>query len=88
MEIQKDFDTVDQKIPTDSYLPNRNQYVSKNCCNSVLAAINCGIAQGSVLGLLLFSLYINSFNQAIKFCKVHNFADDTNLLCLSKSIKN
>ena len=32
-------------------------------------------------------LYINDLNQAIKFCKVHHFADDTNLLCLSNSIK-
>ena len=36
---------------------------------------------------LLFLLYINDLNQAIKFCKVHRFADDTNLLCLSNSIK-
>ena len=41
----------------------------------------------SVLGPLLFLLYINDLNQAIKFCKVHHFADDTNLLCLSNSIK-
>ena len=39
------------------------------------------------LGPLLFLLYINDLNQAIKFCKVHHFADDTNLLCLSNSIK-
>ena len=32
-------------------------------------------------------LYINDLNQTIKFCKVHHFADDTNLLCLSNSIK-
>ena len=32
-------------------------------------------------------LYINDLNQAIKFCKVHHFADDTNLLCLCNSIK-
>ena len=32
-------------------------------------------------------LYINDLNQAIKFCKVHHFADDTNLLYLGKSIK-
>ena len=40
-----------------------------------------------VLGPILFLLYINDLNQAIKFCKVHHFADDTNLLCLSNSIK-
>ena len=35
---------------------------------------------------LLFLLYINDLNQAIKLCKVHLFADDTNLLYLGKSI--
>ena len=70
-----------------SYRSNRNQYVSINGFHSGLTSINCGIPQGSVLGPLLFLLYINDFNQAIKFCKVHHFADDTNLLCLSNSIK-
>ena len=50
-------------------------------------SINCGAPQRSVLGLLLFLLYINDLNQAIQFCKVNNFADDTNLLCHSNSIK-
>ena len=45
------------------------------------------VSLGSVLGPLLFLLYINDLNQAMKFCKVHYFADDTNLLCFSNSIK-
>ena len=32
-------------------------------------------------------MYINDRNQAIKFCKVHHFADDSNLLCHRNSIK-
>ena len=48
-----------------------------------LAALNSGIPQGSVLRPLLLLLYINDLNQAIKFCKVCHFADDTYLLCLS-----
>ena len=63
------------------------QFVSINSYDSELAEINCGVPQGSVLGTLLFLLYINDLNQAIKFCKVHHFADDTNLLYLGKSIK-
>ena len=68
-------------------LSNRSQYVSINGYESGLAAINCGVPQGSVLGPLLFLLYINDLNQAIQFDKVDHFADDANLLCLSNSIK-
>ena len=69
------------------YISNHHQYVSINGYESGLAIINCGVPQRSVLGSLLFLLYKNGLNQAIKSCKVHNFADDTNLLCLSNSIK-
>ena len=103
VDLQKAFDTVDHQILLaklnhygirgvsndwfKSYLSNRNQYVSINGYESGLAALNCGVPQGSVLGPLLFLLYINDLNQAIKFCKVYHFADETNLLCLSNSIK-
>ena len=62
-----------------SYLSNRSQYVSINGYDSAFAAINCGVPQGSVLGPLLFLLYVNDLNQAINFCNVHHFVDDTNL---------
>ena len=103
VDLQKAFDTVDHKILLaklnhygirgvsndwfKSYLSNRHQYVSINGYESGLAAINCGVPQGSVLGPLLFLLYINDLKQAVKFYKVQHVADDdTNLLCLSNSI--
>ena len=103
VNLQKAFDTVDHQILLlklnhyeirgvsndwfKSYLSNRNQYVSINGYDSGLAAVNCGVPEGSVLGPLLFLLYINDLNRAIKFCKVHHFADDTYLSCPSNSIK-
>ena len=71
-----------------SYLSNRSRYVFINGYESGLAVINCGVPQGSVLGPTLFLLYQATNNkQATKFCKVHHFADDTNLVCLINSIK-
>ena len=54
---------------------------------SGFAVINCDVPQGSVFQPLLFSLYINNLNQAIKFCKVPHFTDDIKLSCPSNSIK-
>ena len=70
-----------------SYLQNRKQYVSINGFNSDLTSMECGVPQGSILGPLLFLIYINDLHHAIKFCKVHHFADDTNLINFSTSIK-
>ena len=102
--LRKAFDTVYFKIPVaklNDYgvcgvanhwfkpcLSNRNHGVSVNGYESGLAGINCGVLQECLLGSLLFLLYINDLNQAIKFCKVHHLADGTKLLCLSNSIKN
>ena len=51
-----------------------NIYISSN-----LNDINCGMPQGSVLGPLLFLLYINDFYKCSELFDFHHFADDSNL---------
>ena len=62
-----------------SYLSDRKQYVFVNESNSNLPPITCGVPQGSVLGPLLFLIYINDLPNASKKINFCLFVDDTNI---------
>ena len=103
VDLEKAFDTVNHKILLRklkyyglrnnslswfaSYLQNRWQHVTLNGVISDPEPVICGVPQGSILGPLLFLIYINDMNQAIKNSSVYHFADDTNLLYSEKNPK-
>ena len=103
VDLQKAFDTVDHNILLKkleyygvrgvindwfrTYLSDRKQSVTILGEKSNEMKILHGVPQGSVLGPLLFLIYINDLNKAIKHSSVYHFADDTHLLNINKSIK-
>ena len=70
-----------------SYLMNIYQYVNINGTNSDYMNVLCGVPQGSILGPILFILYINDMCNVPTLLKPILFADDTYLLYSGRDIK-
>ena len=101
LDLSKAFDTVNHDILIkklefygvrglankwfSSYLSNRRQFVCVDNISDELT-ISCGVPQGSVLGPLLFLIYVNDFANCSKLLEFHLFADDSNLFYKSNSL--
>ena len=101
LDFAKAFDTVNHKILLqkleyygirgnrlkwfDSYLTDRQQYTEVNNILSDVDYIKCGVPQGSVLGPLLFLLYIDDISESSNLLKYFLFADDTTIFYSSKN---
>ena len=68
-----------------SYFFNRSFLVNLENNFSQPASISCGVPQGSILGPLLFLIYVNDMSQAVK-CHLFLYADDSCLVCQHKDI--
>ncbi|CAB4005710.1 Hypothetical predicted protein [Paramuricea clavata] len=70
-----------------SYLTNREQACIVNGAMSSPKTIVCGVPQGSILGLLLFLLYINDLPECLEKTSPHLYADDTQISTSAKTIE-
>ena len=104
IDLKKAFDTVDHSILLgklnhygirgltndwfSSYLSNRSQITEISSHTSGKVPMTCGVPQGSILGPLLFLIYINDIYRSSKKFDFFIFADDTNLLYADKNLKS
>ena len=102
LDFSKAFDTVDHSILLsklyhyglrdnalkwfESYLSNRKQYVTYNDHSSNMKYVKCGVPQGSILGPVLFLIYINDLADVCKNVFSIFFADDSNIFKNGKDL--
>ena len=102
LDLQKAFDTVDHVILMSklkcmgfneitmkwfkSYLTGRSQVCDVEGILSESKEVTCGVPQGSILGPLLFLIYVNDMSAAVK-SRLLLYADDSALLVSGKDVK-
>ena len=101
IDLQKAFDTTDHDVLLQilyaigfskhtanwfqSYLSNRSFLINSRNNFSQPPSVFCGVPQGSILGTLLFLIYVNDMSKAVK-CDIFLYVDDTCLPCQNKDI--
>ena len=115
LDLKRAFDTVDHGILIEklklygfdeasilwftNYLCGRTQCTCVNGSLSPLSEVEFGVPQGSILGPMLFLLFINDISESVKHCQLSLYADDTCLyfsshdphhieICINEDLKS
>ena len=95
IDYKKAFDLIDHELllsklralgVSENYLPlfcdylsGRSQYVNIDGCHSTRRAVTLGVPQGSILGLVLFLVFINDLPKTLQHSAADIYADDTTI---------